>query len=78
MGEELFQSSHVSRRDYTVSFLLTIRLTFDNEFPMQRVDFTDIQDADYEYDVDEIPGLLAPLLEGKAGVVYGSRFKKTN
>jgi glycosyltransferase involved in cell wall biosynthesis len=34
-----------------------------------------IQDADYEYDPHEIPMLLAPLLEGRADVVYGSRFK---
>ncbi|MGK5089191.1 glycosyltransferase family 2 protein [Bdellovibrionota bacterium FG-2] len=36
-----------------------------------------IQDADFEYDSNEIPLLLEPLLENKADVVYGSRFKKT-
>jgi len=41
-------------------------------------DFIGIQDADFEYDVDDIPKLLAPLVEGKADVVYGSRFKKTD
>ena len=39
-------------------------------------DFIGVQDADFEYDVDEIPSLLMPLLLGKADVVYGSRFKK--
>lgn len=38
-------------------------------------DLVAIQDADLEYDPEDIPRLLEPILKGKADVVYGTRFK---
>ena len=33
-----------------------------------------VQDADLEYDPNEIPAVIAPIIQGKADVSYGSRF----
>jgi len=38
-------------------------------------DIVMVQDADLELDPSEIPSLLAPIVEGRTDVVFGSRFK---
>lgn len=38
-------------------------------------DIVMVQDADLELDPSDIPALLAPILEGRGDVVFGSRFK---
>jgi glycosyltransferase involved in cell wall biosynthesis len=43
-------------------------------FAATRGDIVIIQDADLEYDPDDLPDLIAPILHDKADVVYGSRF----
>jgi len=37
-------------------------------------DYVLVQDADLEYDPDDWPSLIAPIIRGRARVVYGSRF----
>lgn len=37
-------------------------------------DYTMIQDADLEYDPEDIPAMLEPVKKGRVEVVYGSRF----
>ena len=43
-------------------------------FRLTRGEIVIVQDADLEYDPQDIPDLIAPILEGRADVVFGSRF----
>lgn len=40
-------------------------------------DVIGIQDADFEYDPEDISALLVPFINNKADIVYGSRFKQS-
>jgi glycosyltransferase involved in cell wall biosynthesis len=63
----IFQKKHVGK-----GFAIRTALKFvEGEIVL-------IQDADLEYDPNEYPKLIGPILEGKAKVVYGSRVLKKN
>lgn len=41
-------------------------------------DIIGVQDADFEYDMDDIPRILTPFLSGKVDIVFGSRYRSEN
>lgn len=43
-------------------------------FALTKGEIVIVQDADSEYDPKEISDVIAPIIEGHAAIVYGSRF----
>lgn len=44
-------------------------------FELATGDIIGVQDADFEYSMEDLQSIVAPIVAGKAEVVYGSRFK---
>lgn len=71
-------------QDLSTQFGFTLLLQEKNQgkgaavargFQAAKGDLVMIQDADFEYDPRDVPDLLQPLLDNRADVVFGSRFK---
>jgi glycosyltransferase involved in cell wall biosynthesis len=66
MHPELIVTRHEKNKGKTEALKTGFRLTSG--------DIVIVQDADLEYDPAEIPEVIAPIIEGKADAVFGSRF----
>jgi|JI8StandDraft_1071087.scaffolds.fasta_scaffold29825_3 glycosyltransferase involved in cell wall biosynthesis len=68
-----FQSRHlILNQEYNQGKGAALRRGFEEATGSIMV----VQDADFEYDMEELPGLIQPILEDKADAVFGSRFRK--
>jgi len=45
-------------------------------FDLATGDIIGVQDADFEYSLEDIASVIDPIVKGKADIVFGSRFKK--
>jgi glycosyltransferase involved in cell wall biosynthesis len=73
-AEQIFESSHESIRAFQHLVNRGKGAALQTGFRACRGDIVVIQDADLEYDPRDIPRLIQPIMDGKADVVFGSRF----
>jgi glycosyltransferase involved in cell wall biosynthesis len=72
-------STELSKKDSRIKYIRLPQNSGKTEalkagFAISRGEIVIVQDADLEYDPAEIFNVIEPILEGKADVVYGSRF----
>ena len=76
-GSRAILEEYKNQKDYHVLFHARNRgkgAALRTGFTHATGDVVIIQDADMEYDPKDYPMLLMPILDGRADVVYGSRF----
>ena len=66
---DMVDQVHFQDRNYGKGFALKAG------FALATGDIVLVQDADLEYDPDQYPMLIEPILQDRADVVYGSRFQ---
>lgn len=69
-----YSEVQVFENEYNMGKTQTVR----NGLLKTKGDVVVIQDADFEYDPEEIPELLRKMIDEKLDVVYGNRFGKKN
>jgi glycosyltransferase involved in cell wall biosynthesis len=73
---ERLQLSHPNLRLITLSRNRGKTSALKEGIQSARGDLIAIQDADHEYDPEDLATLMAPIVEGRADVLYGTRYGK--